>query len=167
MPALLMGTGTEIVSGPFFHMRPNSISFGYQNFIEVEQHPGKDIASGLFHRLPEGRYNGHDGPKFTIQGYVDTSLSDPTYSPANESGSPYVTLQWLGSLARVGSGFVAYRAFADFIGYGATNGRVGSLPVMIESVRLIPDVNSFKDGSEFLVAYNMEATVVGSPFFVG
>ena len=155
MPALRLGNST--VSGPLFDMRARSMTMGWQNFIEVEQQPSKSIASGLNFRLPEGKYLGHAAPVINFSGIIDTSLSDPTY----EGGNPLITVAWLGSLSRVGSGWISYPHVNQYLGPPAAGN--GSVSVMIRSAPITTDASFTKAGSEYMVNYTMELVVVSGP----
>ena len=147
-----------------FEMNASDMTFTWNNFIEAEQTPGKPNTSGLNYRLPEGRYNGHEAPKVTFTGYVNTTNPDPTYTSGVWGNVPYITMSGLGQLARIGSGYFYYPAVLQFLGSPVDRQNIdkGSVAVMIDSVKVTPNVQLFAYFSG-LVPYNVSLTVVSGP----
>lgn len=161
MAAIRFGNDQVSGTGIRYDMNATSLAFQWDNLVDVDQQPSKAIASGLDVRLPAGRYYGHGGPTVTVGGVIDTSLSDPTYRSTEGINAPQVTLSALGSFALLGSGYLLYPAITQFLGKHPV--ATGSISAMILGMKITPDINSFRAGSEYMINYSMDLALVSGP----
>ena len=170
MARVFYGNNQVSGTGIRYDMNATSITLGWKNMIQTEQEFGKSTASGFNIRMPEARYNGHEAPVVSLQGFIDTSLNPGTnlISGFVTDGSVGVQLSVgnLGSLALVGSGYLYYPMVNIFVSkhpQDTSNARQsvgGSVPVVMNDVSLIPDINSMQAGSEYWINYRASFTIV-------
>ena len=148
-----------ITNGSHLNMRARDISIGWKNMFEIEQEPAKSIGSIWNIRSPSQRYNGYEAPVLSFTGIIDTSET-PLGSQAG--GSLFITVERLGSMSLVGSAYVLYPLIGNFLGSPFSNTFTGSVPVVVNTTNMTSNTQ-YMIGSEYLVNYNMQLTIVSGP----
>ena len=167
MKNIFYGNDTVSGTGIRYDMNANGFTFSWKNNFDIENNMGKAITSGFDARMPSSRYNGHSAPAIALQGFIDTSLP-PGTNPLVGSVGVQINEGALGSLQLIGSGYLYYPMVnkvllkAPFDTSTSTFSMGGSVPVVINSVSYIPDLNTF-NGSEYIINYSMNLTVVSGP----
>ena len=130
----------------------------WKNLFTVDNEPGKDIGSVWNVRTSSFRYNGYEAPVVNFTGIIDTSL---TALGSFNAGSLLVTVERLGSMSLIGSGYIIYPMIGHFLanaGYdNATNS--SPIPCIIESITPSVDTN-YVNTQEYIVNYNMQIRLV-------
>ena len=148
-----------IDNGSHFNMRANDITLPWNNKFDIENNIGKSVGSPWNVRSASQRYNGYDAPVVTFQGLVDTR---ETALGSEAGGSLFVNLGRLGSFALAGSAWVVFKMVNDIMLDPFPEAPVGSIPCVINTVSSTMNT-SYWAGSEYLVNYQMQLTLVSGP----
>ena len=146
-------------NGSHFNMNLRTLTGpAWKNMFTIENEPGKDIGSVWNIRSPSFRYNGYEAPVVNFTGIIDTSL---TALGSFNNGSLLITVERLGSMALLGSGYIIYPMIGHFLakaGFDLAND-IGSVPCIIDSITPTVDTN-YVNTQEYMVNYNMQIRLV-------
>lgn len=148
---------TGVDNGSHFNMNVRTFNGPvWKNNFEVENEPGKDIGSVWNIRTSSFRYLGYEAPVINFTGVIDTSLSA---LGSFDGGSLLITVERLGSMGLIGSGYIIYPVIPKFLARAGYNNTIGSVPCIIENITPSIDTN-YINTQEYIVNYNMQLRLV-------